>query len=420
MTRADLSHLGKLLELVDPVHDASSRPFRMPVQRVDRSQDGAAVFSGTIVSGRVCTGDRVCAGPSPQSSLVQRIATMQGDLASAQAGQEVSLTLAGAVDAGMGDVMACANDPCGYSDQFACHLVCLHENRLLPERPYLLKIGQREVGVQITELKHRLKEDGPEHLAAKTLGPNDIGYCNIALERKVSFDPFREIPEMGNFTLVDRYTGETVGAGIIEFSLWRASSLTRHTLAIDKPDRAAQKNQKACVLWFTGLSGAGKSTTANAVEQRLHRLGRHSYVLDGDNLRHGLTKDLGFTEVDRTENVRRIAEVARLFVDAGLIVLVSVISPFRNERRMAREMMEEEEFIEVFVDAPLSVCEQRDPKGLYRKARAGEIRNFTGIDSAYEPPENPDLVLKTAEHEVHELADTVIAYLQARHGVTEN
>ena len=412
--------LIQVLESANHATDPTAKPFRMPIQRVTRTQDGVAVFAGTIVSGLVHTGDSVLIGLSQEPSTVHRITAPGGDLARAVAGQAITLTLSDTGDANRGDVIASTSHPPRHSDQFACHLIWLHENELLPERPYLLKIGLREVGVQITELKYRLKADSQEHLAAKTLGLNDIGYCNISLDQRISFDPYREIAEMGSFILVDRYTQETVGAGTIDFSLWRAFNLTRHILAIDKPLRAAQKNQKACVVWFTGLSGSGKSTTANAVEQQLHILGRHSYLLDGDNLRHGLTKDLGFKKVDRTENVRRIAEAAKLFVDAGLIVLVSVISPFRDERRMAREMMEEGEFIEVFVDAPLDVCEQRDPKGLYKKARAGEIKNFTGIDSAYEPPENPEIVLKTAEHQVYDLADNVVAYLQSSFGPTGN
>ena len=277
-----------------------------------------------------------------------------------------------------------------------------------------MKIGTRLVGAQVTAIKHKLNVSTLEHTAAKTLGLNDIAYCNIGLDRQVAFDPYRESRATGGFILIDRYTHATVGAGMIEFGLWRGSNLTLHQLAIDKPTRAAQKNQKPCVLWLTGLSGAGKSATANAVERRLHAMGRHSYTLDGDNLRHGLTRDLGFTAADRVENVRRIAEVARLFVDAGLVVLVSVISPFRDERRMAREMMEEGEFVEIFVDCPIEVCEQRDPKGLYRKARAGQIKNFTGVDSPYEPPENPEIVLKTAERSVDEIAEQVVDYLRSR------
>ena len=411
--------LLQALESADVATDRASAPFRMPVKRVNHPEAGSCGFAGTIVSGLVRHGDPILVCPAHTPSTVSRIVAPEGDLACARAGQAVTLTLADNIDASPGDIIASSSHPPGRSDQFACHLIWMHENALLPKRSYLLKIGTHVVGAQITALKYKLNVESLEHVAARTLELNDIAYCNIGLDRQIAFDPYRELRETGGFILIDRHTRAPVGVGMIDFALRRASNLTRHKLTVDKPARSAQKNQKACVLWLTGLSGAGKSTTANAVEQRLHALGRHSYVLDGDNLRHGLTKDLGFTTVDRVENVRRIAEVAKLFVDAGLIVLVSVISPFRDEREMARRMMEQGEFIEVFVDAPLEVCEQRDPKGLYRKARAGEIKNFTGIDSPYEPPENPEVVLKTAERSVDELADQVIAYLRSKVEQTE-
>ena len=401
------------LESAEVAAGRESAPFRMPVQWVNRPSADFRGFAGTVASGLIRRGDPVMLCPSQKTSTVERIVGPDGDLDGARAGQAVTLTLADEVDVSRGDIIASAADPPGVSDQFACHIVWMHENPLLPERPYLLKIGTRLAGAQITAIKHKLNVGTLEHAAAKTLGLNDIAYCNIGLDRRIAFDPYRELRETGGFILIDRYTHETVGAGMIEFGLWRGSNLTLHQLALDKPTRAAQKNQKACVLWLTGLPGAGKSATANAVERRLHAMGRHSYTLDGDNLRHGLTKDLGFTAADRVENVRRIAEVARLFVDAGLMVLVSVISPFRDERNMAREMMDEGEFIEIFVDCPIEVCEQRDPKGLYRKARAGQIKNFTGVDSAYEPPDNPEIVLKTGERSVDEVADQVIDYLRS-------
>ena len=406
--------LLQALESADVATDRESTPFRMPVQGVNHPDAGSRGFTGTIASGLVRPGDPILVCPAHKPSTVGRIVTADGDLACARAGQAVTLTLADEIDASPGDVIASTDRPPGSSDQFACHLIWMHKTTLLPKRPYVLKIGTCVAGVQITDLKYKLNVENLERMAAKTLELNDIAYCNISLDRQIAFDPYRELRETGGFTLIDRYTHAEVGAGMIDFALRRASNLTRHELAVDKPARSAQKNQKACVLWLTGLSGSGKSTTANAVEQRLHALGRHSYVLDGDNLRHGLTKDLGFTQADRVENVRRIAEVAKLFVEAGLIVLVSIISPFRDEREMARRMMEQGEFIEVFVDAPLEVCERRDPKGLYRKARAGEIKNFTGIDSPYEPPESPDIVLKTAERSVDDLADQVIAYLRSK------
>ena len=410
--------LLQALESADVATDRESAPFRMPVQWVNRPNAEFRGFAGTIASGLVRPGDPVLVCPSNRPSTVDLIVGPDGDLDCARAGQAVTLTLADEIDVSRGDIIASATDPPSLSDQFACHLVWMNEKPLLPERPYLLKIGTRLAEVQITRIKYKLNVTNLEHTAARTLDLNDIAYCNIGLDRQIAFDPYRELRETGSFILIDRYSHDTVGAGMIDFGLWRGSNLTLHQLAIDKPARAAQKNQKACVLWLTGLSGAGKSATANAVEQRLHAMGRHSYTLDGDNLRHGLTKDLGFTAADRVENVRRIAEVARLFADAGLIVLVSVISPFRDERRMAREMMDEGEFIEVFVDCPIEVCEQRDPKGLYRKARSGEIRNFTGVDSPYEPPEHPEIVLKTAERSVDEIADQVIDYLRSRVEVT--
>ena len=406
--------LLQALESADVATNRESAPFRMPVQWINRPDAGFRGFAGTIASGVVRPGDPVLICPAQKPSTVSRIVTADGDLTCARPGQAVTLTLVDDIDASPGDVIASTTHPPGQSDQFACHLIWMHENALLPKRSYLLKIGTHVVGAQITALKYKLNVESLERVAAKTLELNDIAYCNISLDRQIAFDPYRELRETGSFILIDRYTHETVGAGMIDFALRRASNLTRQKFTVDKPTRSAQKNQKACVLWLTGLSGAGKSTTANAVEQRLHALGRHSYVLDGDNLRHGLTKDLGFTPADRVENVRRIAEVAKLFVDAGLIVLVSVISPFRDEREMARRMMDEGEFIEVFVDAPLEVCEQRDPKGLYRKARAGEIKNFTGIDSPYEPPEQPEILLKTGERSVDDLADEIIAYLQVK------
>ena len=410
--------LLQALESADVATDRESAPFRMPVQWVNHPNPEFRGFAGTIASGLLRPGDPVLVCPSNRPSTVDRIVGPDGDLDCARAGQAVTLTLADEIDVSRGDIIASATDPPSLSDQFACHLVWMNEKPLLPERPYLLKIGTRLAEVQVTRIKYKLNVTNLEHTAAKTLELNDIAYCNIGLDRQIAFDPYRELRETGSFILIDRYSHDTVGAGMIDFGLWRGSNLTLHQLAIDKPARAAQKNQKACVLWLTGLSGAGKSATANAVEQRLHAMGRHSYTLDGDNLRHGLTKDLGFTAADRVENVRRIAEVAKLFADAGLIVLVSVISPFRDERDMAREMMEEGEFIEAFVDAPIEVCEQRDPKGLYQKARAGQIKNFTGVDSVYEPPEHPELVLKTAERSVDEIADQVIDYLRSRVEVT--
>ena len=375
--------LLQALETAEVASDRESAPFRLPVQWVNRPNADFRGFAGSVTSGFVRPGDPVMLCPSGKTSTVKRIVGPDGDLDLARAGQAVTLTLADEVDVSRGDIIASATDPPGLSDQFACHIVWMHENELLPERPYLMKIGTRLVGAQVTAIKHKLNVSTLEHTATQTLGLNDIAYCNIGLDRQIAFDPYRESRATGGFILIDRYTHATVGAGMIEFGLWRGSNLTLHQLAIEKPARAAQKNQRACVLWFTGLSGAGKSATANAVERRLHAMGRHSYTLDGDNLRHGLTRDLGFTDADRVENVRRIAEVAKLFVDAGMIVLVSVISPFRDERSMAREDDgNEDEFIEIFVDCPIEVCEQRDPKGLYRKGACGADQETSRASTA--------------------------------------
>ena len=400
------------IEAADVSTDVARRPFRMPVQWVNRPGPDFRGFSGMIASGVLRPGDTVRACPSGRRSTVARIVAFDGDLGAAVAGQSVTVVLDDEIDVARGDVLADAANPPDAADQFACHLLWMHDEPLLPERQYLLKIGAARATAQITDLRYKIDVDTMEHVAGRTLELNEVARCNVALDRRVAFDPYAEARETGGFVLIDRFTNATVGAGTIDFGLRRAANLTRHEMELDKALRARRKGQRPCVLWFTGLSGSGKSTAANRVEKKLAALGRHSYLLDGDNLRHGLNRDLGFKDVDRVENVRRSAEVARLFVDAGLIVLVSLISPFRHERRMARELVEDGEFIEIFVDAPLEVCERRDPKGLYRRARAGEIENFTGIDSAYEPPENPEIVLKTAERSVEALADDVIAHLR--------
>jgi bifunctional enzyme CysN/CysC len=351
--------------------------------------------------------------PSERTSTVSRIVTFDGDLDVAIAGQSVTLVLDDEIDVSRGDVLADAQHAPDSTDQFAGHLIWMHDEPLLPERQYLMKIGTKVTTAQVTDLRHKINVNTMEHVAGKTLELNEVAYCNFALDQAIAFDSYKDVRETGGFILIDRFTNGTVGAGMIDFGLRRATNLTWHELEVGKELRAKQKSQKPCILWFTGLSGSGKSTTADKVEQKLAAMGRHSYLLDGDNVRHGLNKDLGFTDVDRVENIRRVAEVSRLFLDSGLIVLVSFISPFRDERRMARELVADGEFIEVFVDTPIELCEQRDPKGLYKKARAGEIKNFTGIDSDYEPPENAEIVLKTADYAVEELADQVIEYLKA-------
>jgi bifunctional enzyme CysN/CysC len=405
--------LMEVLETVDVNQDLASSPFRMPVQWVNRPNADFRGYSGTIASGTIAPGDAVVVCPAATKSHIAQVVSADGELARAEAGQAVTLVLEDEIDASRGDVIAKAGDPPTTADQFAAHLVWMSSEPMLPERQYLMKIGTRSLTAQVTSLRYKVNVNTLEHTAAETLDLNGVAGCNFALDREIAFDPYADNREMGSFILVDRFTNATVGAGMIDFALRRATNLTWHEMDIDKASRAKLKGQRPCVLWFTGLSGAGKSTAANRIEQKLQAEGRHTYLLDGDNVRHGLNKDLGFTDQDRVENIRRVAEVARLMADAGLIVLVSFISPFRSERRMARDMLEEGEFVEVFMDTPLEVCEERDPKGLYKKARAGEIKNFTGIDSLYETPENPEIALKSHQHGIEDLADQVIDFLRS-------
>jgi bifunctional enzyme CysN/CysC len=403
------------LETVDVDTALADAPFRMPVQWVNRPNLDFRGFSGTIVGGRVKVGHGIVVPKSGQTSTVKRIVTMDGDLQEAQAGEAVTLVLADEVDVSRGDVLSAVKDRAEVSDQFAAHVIWMSEEPMLPGRQYLLKLGTNTVPAQVTDLKHKIDVNTLEHLAAKTLHLNEIGVCNLSLTTPVAFDPYSSNRDMGGFILIDRFTNATVAAGMIDFQLRRAANVHWQALDVNKQARAGLKHQKPVVLWFTGLSGSGKSTIANMVERQLHAEGRHTYVLDGDNVRHGLNRDLGFTEADRVENIRRVAETAKLFVDAGLIVLVSFISPFKSERRMAREMLGEGEFVEVFVDTPLEVCMARDVKGLYAKAVAGEIKNFTGIDSPYERPEIPELKLETVASDPAKEAARVLAYLR-EHG----
>ena len=403
--------LMETLETAEVSTHPARRPFRMPVQWVNRPNPDFRGFSGAVAAGVVRPGDAVRAYPSERTAAVARVVAHGGDLDAAAAGQAVTLVLDEEIDVSRGDVLAAAEDGPRVTDRFAAHLVWMGTEPLLPRRRYLMKIGAKTVMAQVTDLRYRIDMDTLEHAPADTLGLNEVGYCDFALDQAIAFDLYREVRETGGFILIDSFHNGTIAAGMIDSALNRTDNLRWQDLDVGKELRSRQKGQRPCVLWFTGLPGSGKSTAANAVERKLAALGRHSYLLDGDNVRHGINRDLGFTEADRVENVRRAAEIAKLFVDAGLIVLAAFISPFRHERQMARALVEEGEFVEIFVDAPLETCERRDPKGLYKRARASEIRNFTGIDSAYEPPEHPDIVLKTAVEPVEASAEQVLAYL---------
>jgi bifunctional enzyme CysN/CysC len=402
------------LETVQVEDDLQAQPFRLPVQWVNRPNLDFRGFSGLIASGVVKPGDRIRVLPSGRESRVDRIVTLPNDLTQAVAGQSVTITLTDEIDISRGDLIVAADAPSPVAGQFEATVVWMDDEPLPPGRAYLLKIGARTVGASVTEIKHRVNVNTLEHTAAKRLELNEIGLVNLSLDQAVPFEAYADNRELGGFILIDRISNRTVGAGMLNFALRRADNIHWQHTDVTKQSRAALKGQRGQVVWLTGLSGAGKSTIANLVEKRLHALGRHTYLLDGDNVRHGLNKNLGFTEEDRVENIRRVAEVAKLMVDAGLIVLTAFISPFRAERRLAREILEGDEFIEVFVDTPLAVAEQRDVKGLYAKARAGQLKNFTGIDSPYEAPEAPELRIDTTTMTPVEAAERIVEWLEGR------
>lgn len=403
-----------LLEYLDTLQldstDAAGG-LRLPVQYVNRPHQHFRGFAGTIAAGQVRPGDAVVVLPSARRSTVASVRDANGQVPVAGVGQAVTLTLDDEIDISRGDVIAAAGDPPEVSDQFAAHVLWMDDAPLLPGRPYWLQIGTRTVSASISEIKHRIDVNTQEAMAAKRLALNEVGMCNLSLDEPIAFEPYARNRTLGGFILIDRQTNATVGAGTLDFALRRAGNVHWQHLDVDKAARARIKGQTPRVLWFTGLSGAGKSTIANLVDKRLHALGYHTFILDGDNVRHGLNRDLGFTDADRVENIRRVVEVARLMTDAGLIVLVSFISPFRAERQMARERFAPGEFIEVFVDVPLAVAEARDVKGLYAKARAGQIPNFTGIDSPYEAPQAPELHLLAAQESTEQLVARVLAAL---------
>jgi bifunctional enzyme CysN/CysC len=404
--------LLRWLEDAPTEDDLRQKPFRVPVQWVNRPNLDFRGFSGQIVSGVVRPGDRVKALPSGRESTVERIVTFNGDLPQAVAGQSVTLTLRDEIDVSRGDILAAAASPPPVADQFEATIVWFDDDAMMPGRPYLLKIGARMVAAQVGEPKYKVNVNTLEHLAATRLELNEIGVCNLSLDAPIAFDPYVENKDLGGFILIDRISNRTVGAGLLHFALRRSQNIHWQAMDVDKASRSAAKGQKARVVWLTGLSGSGKSTIANLLEKRLQVEGRHTYLLDGDNVRHGLNKDLGFTDEDRVENIRRVAEVAKLMVDAGLIVLVSFISPFRAERQLARDLLKDREFVEVFIDTPLAEAERRDVKGLYAKARAGELKNFTGVDSPYEAPEHPEIRIDTTSLSAEQAAEQIFVWLE--------
>nr|O07309.1 RecName: Full=Bifunctional enzyme NodQ; AltName: Full=Nodulation protein Q; Includes: RecName: Full=Sulfate adenylyltransferase subunit 1; AltName: Full=ATP-sulfurylase large subunit; AltName: Full=Sulfate adenylate transferase; Short=SAT; Includes: RecName: Full=Adenylyl-sulfate kinase; AltName: Full=APS kinase; AltName: Full=ATP adenosine-5'-phosphosulfate 3'-phosphotransferase [Ensifer sp. BR816]AAB95249.1 NodQ [Ensifer sp. BR816] len=403
--------LLEYLETVQLDPPATERPFRFPVQLVMRPNANFRGYAGQIASGSVSVGDPVVIAKSGQRSSVKAIVTFDGNLTTAAEGEAVTLVLADEVDASRGNMLVAPAARPFVADQFQAHVIWFDANPMLPGRSYILRTETDSVSATVTALKHQVNINSFAREAAKSLQMNEVGVCNISTQAPIVFDAYKESRATGNFVFVDRVTNATVGAGMIDFPLRRADNVHWQATDVNKGARSAMKSQRPAVLWFTGLSGSGKSTIANALDRLLHARGKHTYMLDGDNVRHGLNRDLGFTEADRVENIRRVAEVAKLMADAGLIVLVSFISPFRGERRMARELMEEGEFIEIFVDTPLEECARRDPKALYEKALAGKIANFTGVSSPYEAPESPELHLKTVEEDPVALALKIEAFL---------
>ncbi len=399
------------LENLDPQRD-DSKLFRYLVQRVTRPDLDFRGYAGTVVGGEIAVGDEVMVAASLKRSRVKAIVTMDGNLPRAEKGDAVTLTLEDEIDISQGDVLHKPGEAPERSNQFQAHLIWMHEDPMLPERSYLMRIGTQTTSVQITDLKYAININTSEHMPATKIDLNGIAVCNFASAQPIAFDSYADNPETGAFILIDRISNNTVGAGMIDFGLHRGQNLSWQSFEISRESRAQMKHQKPKVIWFTGLSASGKSSIADIVEQKLAAQNRHTYLLDGDNFRHGLNKDLGFTDADRVENIRRVAEVARLMADSGLIVMTAFISPFRRERRMAKEIAGDIDFIEVFVDTPLEVCEARDPKGMYARARKGEIPNFTGISSPYEPPERADIHLDAGERTAEELADEVLRKLQ--------
>ena len=407
--------LIETLEKVNVLDSSQNNELSFPVQWVNRSSANFRGYSGTIADGKIARGDLITTASSNMLTSVKNIYGPKGELSEAYSGQAITLTLSDELDISRGDViLSKKNDQIIKADQFASHLIWMDQEPMLPERNYIFRFNNSYINGKITDLVHSINANSYEEVASKKLNLNDIAYCKVAINKMHAISSYSNNQKLGSFVIIDPYNNKTIGVGMIDHALRRSSNISWHKMSINKKTRSELNSQKPCVVWFTGLSGSGKSTIANILEQKLHTIGKRTYLLDGDNVRHGLNKDLGFTDADRVENIRRVAEVSKLMVDAGLITLVSFISPFKSERQMARDLLSSDEFFEIFVNTPLEECEKRDPKGLYKKARAGELKNFTGIDSLYEEPENPDLILDTASSNAEELTDQIINFLQSK------
>ena len=399
------------LETVEVSNQKALQSFRMPVQWVNRPNSKFRGFSGLIASGEINAGDEVRILPGGNTSHIKSIVTWEGELPKAKAGKSVTITLEDEIDVSRGDIIALSSDPCGEADQFQARILWMNNDAMMPGRQYLLKSSTQSATLTLGKLKHRIDVNTLDHLPAKTLELNEIGVCNISLDKRIAFDSYDDNQTMGGFIIVDRLSNNTVGMGLIDFALRRSENIHWQKMDVSQDSRAEQKSQTPRIIWFTGLSGSGKSSIANILEKKLQSLGKHTITLDGDNIRHGLNRDLGFTEADRVENIRRVGEVAKLMLNSGLICITSFISPFESERAMARSLVSENEFVEVFVDTPLSVCEERDVKGLYAKARSGEIPNFTGISSPFEDPKNPEIRIDTTKISAEEAANQIIEFI---------
>ena len=407
--------LIQALEKIDVLDSSRNNEFSFPVQWVNRSSANFRGYSGTITDGKISKGELITTTSSNKQISVKNIYGPKGELSEAYSGQAITLTLSDELDISRGDIIiSTKNDQIIKADQFASHLIWMDQEPMLPERNYIFRFNNSYINGKVTDLVHSINVNSFEEVASKKLNLNDIAYCKVAIDKMHGISSYSDNQMLGSFVIIDPYNNKTIGVGMIDHALRRSSNISWHEMSINKKTRSELNSQKPCVVWFTGLSGSGKSTIANILEQKLHTAGKRTYLLDGDNVRHGLNKDLGFTDTDRVENIRRVAEVSKLMVDAGLITLVSFISPFKSERQMAKDLLSSDEFFEIFVNTPLEECEKRDPKGLYKKARAGELKNFTGIDSLYEEPENPDLILDTTSSNAEELTDQIINFLQLK------